>query len=56
MKKTLLLITGLLLAPLASLFAANPAKPNVIIVMPDDISHSVFTYYNPQERFEDAPH
>lgn len=25
-------------------------RPNVIIVMPDDVSHGVFTYYNPDSR------
>ena len=26
----------------------SQTKPNVIIVMPDDVSHHVFTYYNPE--------
>jgi arylsulfatase A-like enzyme len=50
--RKLIHLTALLLAPLAALQAAETAtaKPNVIIVMPDDVSHSVFTYYNPRSE------
>ena len=30
-------------------------RPNVIIVMPDDVSHKVFTYYNPESTSK-TPH
>ena len=39
MKTTLTLIAFVLLAPLAALHAAPAAKPNIIIVMPDDVGY-----------------
>ncbi|MBP1841264.1 sulfatase-like hydrolase/transferase [Formosa algae] len=35
----------IVLAPSNSLFAQTQERPNVIFVMPDDISHSSFSYY-----------
>ena len=39
MRHAIALIAALLFAPLASLSAADPARPNVIIVMPDDMGY-----------------
>lgn len=39
MKYTLTCITSLLLAPLAGMAAAEPSKPNIILVMPDDVGY-----------------
>ena len=39
MKTTLPLIAALLLAPLACLSAADNTKPNIILVMPDDVGY-----------------
>ena len=55
MKITLPLIAALFSRHWPALSAADPARPNVIIVMPDDISHSAFTYYNPKSASK-TPH
>ncbi len=39
MKYALALITALLLTPLAGLTAAEPSRPNIILVMPDDVGY-----------------
>lgn len=47
MKPTQLLILPLLLlSSFSALSAGSNTRPNVIFVMPDDISHSAFSYFN----------
>ncbi len=40
MKRTLTLLTALLLAPLAALHAAEAPKPNILIILADDMGYA----------------
>jgi len=40
MKHTLTLLTALLLAPLTALHAADATKPNIIVILSDDMGYS----------------
>jgi len=40
MKYILTLLNGLLLAPLAMVHSANPAQPNIVIILADDLGYS----------------
>ena len=43
MKKTLALITALMLAPVATLHAAAPGKPNILFIYTDDQSYDALS-------------
>jgi len=48
MKRTLILLAALLLAPVAGLAAAAPSKPNIVFLLFDDMGYGQPQCYNPQ--------
>ena len=50
MKPTLPLLAALLLAPLAGLCAAEPIKPNILIILVDDTGYGDPQCFNPQTK------
>jgi arylsulfatase A-like enzyme len=55
MKRSLLILTALLLAPLAALRAAPLAKPNALIILVDDMGWCDPQYFNLQSKIA-MPH
>jgi hypothetical protein len=56
MKPTLTILTALLLAPIAALHAAEPKpanKPNVIVILSDDLGWADLSYYG--STFHESP-
>jgi len=52
MKSSLTILTALLLSPLAALHAADPAKPNVIFILADDLGWADTTLYGHTSLYE----
>ena len=55
MKHALTLIAALLIAPLATLHAAE-AKPNILVILADDLGYGDVQCYNPQRGKIPTPH
>ena len=53
MKRTLTLLTALLLAPLASLHAAENSRPNIIVILADDLGWADLSCYG--STFHESP-
>ena len=45
-----ILFTTVLLAPLAALHAAEPTKPNIVVVLVDDMGYGDPGCYNPKSK------
>ncbi len=54
MKTTLTLLTALLIAPLAALHAAEPGKPNIVLILADDLGWSDLGCYGAD--LHETPH
>jgi len=50
MKTILTYLTTFLLAPLAALHAADAPKPNILVILTDDVGWGDFQCYNPQSK------
>jgi len=53
MKHTLTLLTALLLAPLAALHSAESRKPNIIVILSDDLGWADLSCYG--STFHESP-